>query len=299
MHGRALAMAAGLLLLAVLPARAEGPAGEGETDAAAPPEVASPRPLPLWEAGIAVGFVSVQTYAGASTRKARSLPAPYVVYRGRWLRASGRSVRLVFYERPRLWADLSAGGWIPVSARDEPVRAGMPRLDYTVQAGPRLNYRLRRTERTDTVLRLAVRSVWSVDSWNDTSQRGFIAQPAVSFGFRPGGRLSTGASLSALWGNAEQNGYFYDVPAAFATPERPAYRSGTGLVWTALNLGVGWRFNRDLRLGLFVNVKTLEGSVVVDSPLVSRHTSVGAGVGLVWVFTRSERTVAGRPADGR
>jgi outer membrane protein len=298
MHRRTLAMMAGLLLLAVPPAWAEGLDENGEMDAG-PPEAASPGPLPLWEAGIAVGFVSVQTYTGASTRKARTLPAPYVVYRGRWLRASGRSVRLVFYERPRLWADLSAGGWIPVSSEDEPARAGMPRRDFTVQAGPRLNYRAWRTARTDTVLRLAVRAVWSVDGWNDTSHRGWIAQPAVAFSFRPWGRLSTGVSLSTLWGDAEQNGYFYNVPAPFATPERPAYRSGAGLVWTALKLSAAWRFNPDLRLGVFVNLKTLEGSVVADSPLVSRRASVSAGAGLVWVFAHSQRTAAGRPPAGR
>lgn len=258
-------------------------------------------PRPLWEAGVAVGAVSAQTYAGADRRELYWAAAPYIVYRGRHVRAAGRSVRLVLYERPGFWTDLSGGGWLPVDTGDNPVRAGMPDLDFTLQAGPRVNYLVRGSRAGDTILRLAVRGVWSVDGVDEISHRGFIAQPAVRVGVRPGGpdaRLSAAVTLSTLWGDAEHNGYFYNVEAPYVTPERPAYRSGPGLVWTAVGMSVGWRFTPRLRLSLSVDFKTLAGSVVEDSPLVTDRNAVTVGAGLVWVFKQSARTVAGRPAEG-
>jgi outer membrane protein len=274
--------------------------GLGGTAAAAGEVPDEPAPQPLWEVGLAGGAVSVQNYAGAAERELYWAVTPYVVYRGRYFRAAGRSVRLVLYERPRFWTDLSGGGWVPVDAGDNPVRAGMPDLDYTVQAGPRFNYLVRRGPRGTTILRLAVRGVWSVDGLNDISHRGAIAQPALRVGVLPEERdapMSAAVTLSSLWGNGEHNGYFYDVPAAYATPQRPAYRSGAGLVWTAVGVTLGWRLTPDLRLHLSMNLRTLAGSVVEDSPLVTDRNPVSVGAGLVWVFLRSERTAVRRPAE--
>ena len=71
----------------------------------------------------------------------------------------------------------------------------------------------------------------------------------------------------------------------------------TSTSWTA-SIHSGWRFTPRLRLNLSVNLKTLAGSVVEDSPLVADRNAVSVGAGLVWVFKQSERTVAGRPAVG-
>lgn len=300
MRLRGLAAVPVLAVLLAGPCGAAARDGSAEDPPGAPPDGPAEAPKPLWELGLTGGAVSVETYAGSSRRELYWAAAPYVIYRGRWLRASGRSVRLVFYERPRLWADLSGGGWVPVDAGDNPVRAGMPDLDYTVQAGPRLNYRARRGPRSETLLRLAVRGVWSVDGVHDIGHRGYVARPSVRVGVRPeepDARLSAAVTFSTLWGDDEHNAYFYDVPPAYATPSRPAYRSGPGLVWTSVGMSVGWRLHRDLRLGVFVSLKTLAGSVVEDSPLVTDRNSVSAGAGLVWVFLRSARTVAPRPAD--
>jgi len=291
----AAAMAAGTLLLAV-------PLAWGETGLEADAddtEAGSAEPRPLWEAGIAAGAVSLRTYAGSSTRRFYAAGSPYFVYRGPHLRASGRSVRVVLFERPRLWADLSGGGWLPISARDDPARDGMPRVDFTVQAGPRINYRLPGTGPGDVVARLAVRAVWSARTFMDVSQRGYVVEPVLDTSLGITRRLRVGFRFSGLLGNGEHNGYFYDVPSAFATPERPAYDTGPGLVWLGARPSMSYRVSPVLRLGAFVDLKTLAGSVAEDSPLVRERHAVSAGVGLVWVFYRSRESVTGRPADPR
>jgi outer membrane protein len=254
-----------------------------------------PVPEPLWEAGVAAGVASVAKYAGSSRRDVYVAGFPYLVYRGPWLRVSGRSAHLVLAETPRYWVDISAGGWLPVSAGNDTARAGMPDLDLTLQAGPRINYLAVATRRSDTLLRLAARAVWSAAALNDISHRGYVLVPAVRETLRPWGRegrISLSATLSATIGDAEQNGYFYDVDPAFATPTRPAFSSGGGPVAYGLSLGASWKVTPRLRVGLYARGTTLEGTVVADSPLVQDTLTYAFGVGFNWVFWQSERKVA-------
>lgn len=280
-HRTAAALATGLLLLAA-PARAQF-------------EPVPPEPEPVWEAGVAGGVASTATYVGSSRRDVYAAAFPYVAYRGPWLRVSGRSARVILRETPRYWIDLSGGGWFPVRQGDDSARAGMPDLDFTFQAGPRVNYLARSAPRRSILLRLAARGVWSAGAPNDISHRGFLVEPAARLSLRPGGpggRLGFGVTLSTLLGDAEHNAYFYDVPAAYVTPTRPAYRSGWGPVSHGLTLTLSWRIGRGVSLGLFTQARTLEGTVVGDSPLVNDNLALAVGAGFNWVFWRSERTVA-------
>jgi len=252
------------------------------------------KPQPLWEAGVAGGVASVAKYAGSSERHLYFAGFPYLIYRGPWLRITGRSAHLMLVEAPRYWLDLSGGGWLPVNAGNDAARLGMPDLDVTLQAGPRINYLAASTARSDTVLRLAVRAVWSAAAPNDISHRGYIMEPAVRVAIRPlgrKGRLSVGATLSALLGDSEHNAYFYDVSPRFATPDRPAYKSGAGLVSYALGLSAGWKLTENLQFGVSAQVRTLVGTVVGDSPLVEDDRSYTVGAGLNWIFWKSERTM--------
>jgi outer membrane protein len=257
-------------------------------------EPAPAAPAPVWEAGLAGGVASVERYAGSSRRAVYFAAAPYLVFRGPRLRISGSSARLVLAETPRFWLDVSVGGWLPVHAGNDPVRAGMPDLDLTFQAGPRVNYLVLATPRSDTVLRLTARAVWSAAALDDISHRGYVLEPAVRVSLLPGGRggrFSLGTSLSALLGDSELNAYFYDVPPAYATPERPAFHAGAGPISYALSLNASWKITRSVKVGVYTRVQSLAGTVVSDSPLVQDERSYALGLGANWVFWRSERKV--------
>lgn len=252
-------------------------------------------PEPLWEAGVAVGVASVAKYAGSSRRDVYVAGFPYIVYRGPWLRISGRSAHLILAETPRYWLDVSGGGWLPVSAGNDTARVGMPKLHLTLQAGPRINYLAAATPNSDTLLRLAARAVWSAGAFNDITHRGYVLEPAVRLSLRPWGRegrLSFSTTLSALLGDAEHNGYFYDVDPQYAKADRPAFRSGAGPVSYALGLSASWKVTEQVHVGLYVRATTLNGTVVGDSPLVQDETTYAFGAGFNWVFWESKRKVA-------
>ncbi len=251
-------------------------------------------PQPVWEAGVAAGVASVAKYAGSNRRDVYVAGFPYLIYRGPWLRVSGRSAHLILAETPRYWLDISGGGWLPVNAGNDTARAGMPDLDLTVQAGPRINYLAAATPRSDTLLRLAARAVWSAAAFNDVSHRGYIVEPAVRLTLRPwgrNGRFSLSTTVSADLGDSEVNGYFYDVDSAFATPTRPAFSSGAGLAAYNASVSASWKVTPRVHVGVYVRGTTLKGTVVEDSPLVQSDHSYAFGVGFNWIFWRSERKV--------
>lgn len=284
-------------LLATLSPPAAGTARAQREPAPVEPatvEAALVEPQPVWEAGVAGGVASVARYAGSSQRNVYVAGFPYLVYRSPRLRITGSAARLILAETPRFWLDISAGGWLPVNAQSDSARAGMPDLDLTFQAGPRINYVAIATPRTDTVLRLATRAVWSAAALDDISHRGYVLEPAVRVSVLPGGRggrLSLGTSLSVLLGDSEQNAYFYDVAPAYATPARPAFHAGAGPVSYALSLTASWKITRSIRVGLYAQAETLAHTAVSDSPLVQDNRSFAYGVGANWVFWRSERKV--------
>jgi MipA family protein len=297
MGARNRAVAAVLAVVAALAPAAAGPAWAQREPTPVEPAAVEPvlvEPQPVWEAGVAGGVASVSRYAGSSQRSLYVAGFPYLVYRGPRLRITGSSARLVLAETPRFWLDVSAGGWLPVNARSDSARAGMPDLDLTFQAGPRVNYLAVATPRSDTVVRLAARAVWSVAALDSISHRGYVLEPAVRVSFLPqghGGHFSLGTSLSTLLGDSEQNAYFYDVPPAYATATRPAFHAGAGPVSYALSLNASWKITPNVRVGLYAQAETLAGTVVTHSPLVQEDRSYAFGFGANWVFWRSERKV--------
>ena len=67
-------------------------------------------PLPLWEVG-GVGFgVSQQAYPGADQQVQRALALPYVIYRGRYLRADSETAGLRAVKTPRYELDVGVAG---------------------------------------------------------------------------------------------------------------------------------------------------------------------------------------------
>lgn len=260
------------------------------------------KPKPLWEAGIGAGAAWYPTYPGGVARKRAAAGAPYIIYRGRYLRASGRSISAVLYESPRTWIDLGGSGWLPVDSSDEPARAGMPDLDATVQVGPRYNRLLVDRPHLELLARLPVRGVWSADNHVlDLSHRGYAVEPALKVSAWPGagrhGHVKFTLTLAALWGSAECNGYFYDVPPAFATPSRPAFSAGSGWTNFSARAAASWYITDRVRVGGFIHSKFLSGTAVADSPLAVKNAAATLGVGLTWVFAVSERTVTGRHVD--
>ncbi|MDN3517114.1 MipA/OmpV family protein [Aquisalimonas lutea] len=269
-----------LVLLALLPWTAPG---AGETK-------------PLWEIGFGVAPTTFPDYIGSSRQQTYLLPLPYVVYRGDVFRADREGLRGLLVDRPRLSVDVSLDGAVPVSSDDDSARAGMDDLAPVFEAGPSVNWLLYQDGPVRWRIRMPVRAGIAVDS-DGIRHVGWRVQPMLSLDLRDVlGGWDIGISAGPRFSSRAYQAYYYDVPAADATDERPAYRAPGGYGGAVLTLSASRRFD-SLWAGAFVRYQNLAGARFRDSPLVETRHAVMAGAGIAWILGRSERQVP--VSDGR
>ncbi|HKX42842.1 MAG TPA: MipA/OmpV family protein [Burkholderiaceae bacterium] len=275
-----------LTLLTTAAAHAAGP--EITSDAPAePPGVQRP----LWELGLGVAGLRLPDYRGSDQYHAYALPLPYVVYRGKWLRADREGARALLLDANRVKVDVSVAASVPTRSRDNAAREGMPDLAATGEIGPNVNVTLfRATDRSMKLdLRLPVRAAVTFES----SPRfiGATFSPNLNLDLiNVAGGWNVGLLAGPLYGNRKYHAHFYGVDEQYATATRPAYQAPGGYAgWQAL-AATSRRFGNTW-VGAFVRYDSLAGAVFADSPLVRSTHAVTAGVGISWVFARSSELV--------
>src|SRR5687767_15314069 len=94
---------------------------------------------PLWEAGVGVGGIVFPDYRGWDEVRTYPLPLPYVIYRGKFLKADREGLRGALFDRRHAELSLGVNGSVPVNSDDNEVRQGMPDLKPTLELGPSLD----------------------------------------------------------------------------------------------------------------------------------------------------------------
>lgn len=246
---------------------------------------------PLWEiGGVALG-VSQQAYPGSDQRVRRGIALPYLIYRGRYLRADSDGVGVRPVRTPTYEFDISAAGAFGSDANRDPARRGMPSLGTLVEFGPRLKWHLGGTpEGGRWRLDLPLRGVFDLS--NSLTYRGAVFQPGVVWGKRlaPGWNLS--ASLSLLVADQKLADTFYEVEPRFATATRPAYDAKAGLLATRLGASLSHDLTRDWTVFGFARLDSVAGAANRDSPLVRQTTGGTVGIGVSWTWMRSSQPAA-------
>jgi len=243
---------------------------------------------PLWELGLGAGVLQLPHYRGSDQSHAWLLPVPYVVYRGRILKADREGARAVLYESDRLDFDLSASASTPVRSRDNDARRGMPDLPPTFELGPNVNLTVARGAQWKLDLRAPLRAAITLESNPRTV--GCSATPGVNLDLLNLRGWNIGLRAGPVWGDRRFNAHYYEVTPAQATPERPAYRAGAGYGGAQFIAAASRRFDH-YWAGAFVKYDTLRGATFVDSPLVRQREQWSFGIGLSWVFATSSRLV--------
>lgn len=266
-------MVAGLLAVAAGAALAQAPN-------------APPPGLPLWEVGVFAGALSAPAYPASSQQSRRALALPYFIYRGDVLRAdrSGVGARLAQTDRWEL--DVGFSGALPASSDDVELRRGMPDLGTLIEFGPRAKVKLAEPGPGQRiVLDVPLRAALAFGG--GVRQVGLALEPRLAYerGYASGWRARTAISL--LVGDQQLNQYFYGVPAAYATPTRPAYEAQGGLISTRLMLDVGKQITSDVSLFAFARHDLHSGSANRASPLFAQDTGTSLGLGLTWTLGRS------------
>ena len=262
---------------------------------AAPAGAQSPAPSPaadsLWEVGGAAFGLTQQAWPGASEDVRRAIALPYVLYRGPLLRIDRGAFGLRAVKRPDFELDIGFSGSLGSSAQDTVARQGMPELGTLVEFGPRGRWNLGSAPGGGQWrLELPLRGVFDV---NDRfASRGFALEPEIQWNSPglAGWRLTVGAS--ALLGDRQLAGTFYDVAPSYATARRPAYEAKAGLIAWRLGLSGSYRLTPDWRIFGFGRLDSVAGGANAGSPLVSRTTGYSVGVGLQWTWMRSSRPAA-------
>jgi outer membrane scaffolding protein for murein synthesis (MipA/OmpV family) len=250
--------------------------------------------LPKWEAGAGLSLLDFPDYRGADERSTLVLPFPYLIYRGEVLRLDREGLRGLLVESDRVELDVSANASIPVDSEDNATRGGMPDLDAALEIGPSLNLTLygHRSRRVEVQLKLPLRAVIATDLSHARAQ-GLVFEPRLNVDIRArraGVGWRGGAAIGPVFVSNEYASYFYSVAPAYATAARPAYQAEGGYAGTQVTLSLTWR-GRSLWAGAFLRQDWLAGASFVDSPLVRQKQALAVGVGVAWVFARSQTLV--------
>ncbi len=248
---------------------------------------------PLWESGLGLGFTSVPDYRGSDEGHTYILPIPYFVYRGDRLHIDRRGIHGDIVGTNGFLLDLSIGLGPPAQSDDNAARIGMPDLYPTVEAGPSLRWRWYENTDKDRALslNLPARAVVASNLVH-THYIGWVFSPNLAFDALnvAGGGWNLSSSIGPLYATEKYHDYFYEVKPQYATSTRPAYDARSGYSGSRLTLTMSKRF-ADFWLGGFMRYDALRNAAFEDSPLMRQSHSFMAGVGISWIFARSEETV--------
>lgn len=248
---------------------------------------------PLWEAGVGAGALVLPDYRGSDESRAYLLPVPYLVYRGKFLKADRSGVRARFFDGDRVKLELAVNATQPVSSSNNRAREGMPNLKGSFEIGPSLSINLARSDDARVRLDLRVPVSTGVTIGGGWRGIGWQASPRLNLDIEdPGGYAGWKLGLAAgpIFQNRQRAAYFYDVPEQFARPDRPAYRSSAGYAGTQFIAALSRRFE-SYWVGGFVRADTLSGATFESSPLMRKKNYLAAGIGLAWVFGKSAEKV--------
>lgn len=247
---------------------------------------------PLWEIGLGVAGLHLPDYVGSSQSSNYALPLPYIVYRGRFLKADRDGARAVLYDARRVSVDLSLAASTPTRSNRDAARAGMPNLSGTAELGPNLNLTLAgsRADHWKLDLRLPVRGAFTLQHSPRFIGTTFSPNLNLDLG-GVGGAWNLGMLTGPLFAERRYNRYFYGVDPVYATSTRAAYDAHGGYGGWRLVTAASRRFD-DMWVGAFVRYDNLHGTAFQDSPLVTRRSALTFGVGVSWVLKTSSEMVA-------
>lgn len=245
-----------------------------------------PAPLALWEIG-AVGLgVSQQAYPGASQQVGRGLALPYLIYRGKYVRADRETLGLRALNTPRFELDVGFAGAFGSRSDAVDARSGMPDLGTLVEFGPRLKWHLGEGASGNRLrAEFALRGVFDLD--DRLSHKGIAFEPRLIYEQRGNGGWRYRTSFGAVVGNQQLADTLYGVAPAYATPGRPAYTAESGLIAWRLGGNVSHDLTPKVHLFGFARFDSVAGAANRASPLVQKTTGTSVGLGLTYTFARS------------
>jgi outer membrane scaffolding protein for murein synthesis (MipA/OmpV family) len=251
---------------------------------------------PLWEFGVSGVGARLPHYIGSDEYKNYLYPLPYVIYRGKILRADREGVRGIFYKGEKFETSLSLWGNPPVSDDNE-ARQGMPKLDAIGEIGPALRYYFfRHGWQEHLLLQVAWRTAFSFQFNGgldmDVDYQGWHSSIDLSYHKK---RLIEDRKLSIYikgglhFADSRYNNYFYGVPSQYATPPREPYEADGGYAGFSLSSSIFREMTSKISVGCYVRWNNLDGAAFEDSALVREKNNYAVGALVVWKLAESSK----------
>jgi outer membrane scaffolding protein for murein synthesis (MipA/OmpV family) len=237
---------------------------------------------PKLEWGPAVALITTPDYIGSSHSQSYLLPFPYIKYRGKIL-VIDDGVEARLFDKPGLLLSVSGNGNLP-SPEQNDERAGMDKLEASVELGPSLEYRLFDFEEDALWLEIPLRL--AVTASKNISAIGKVFTPRLAWRKPAIGKYDWKLRLAAgpIYADKDFLDHVYAVDASEVTATRSEYAAQAGYNGFRIDFTWSRRFGQ-FWFGGFMRHDNLAGSVIEDSPLVSQTRSFTAGLSLAWVIS--------------
>lgn len=241
-----------------------------------------------WSMGVGVGVFDYLLYPGAVESKRLVLPVPYFTYRSPRFEVD-RGFRSFLYDSNNVVVDISADFGLPVDSEDTRARKGMPDLDFMLQFGPSLEFKLNDSRKSyfDARFEIPLRVAFVTDLPN-VDHIGYLVEPRFSFDHRRSSNAPVAhkTTIGLKFATQDFHAYYYDVAPEYATPLRPAYESDAGFGGSFIKYRISYKTD-DFIYWMFLRYQSLRGAEFDDSPLVLKEDYYFVGIGLSWIFASS------------
>lgn len=244
---------------------------------------------PVLEIGVIGGGAYVPDYPAAGHQQITGLAAPYLIYRGKIFKSDHDGVRGEVPLSSRWQFELGVDASFSAKSSDNKQRRGLPDLDYVVELGPSVSYRLAASQTRS--LRAVAQFRWAyATDLAHIRDVGYAAEPQLVYqqDHLFGSKAELNSSLSVKFADDRFNDYYYGVAPRYVTAERPAFRARAGYQQTAWSTSVYWPLSK--RLSVFSAVELLShgGSANQHSPLFVHNFNYAVGGGLAYSLYLSD-----------
>ena len=252
---------------------------------------ASAQSLPLWELGVATGYASIPYYRGSASSRDVLIPMPLALYRG----AKGLKSNKRQKEKRLVLAPSFAVGLPVPEGGQTGVRRNMPRLDATLEFGPKLSANLWKKEskgrRQALSINFPLRAVSSLSSRHADLQGWFFA-PYFYYGISNTAKnaWALNIALGPQYGSADFHEYYYGVREEQALAGRASFVANAGYSGSRITVYAKKSINR-LWVSVFARYDNLSGARFIDSPLVEKDDSLFSGFVIGWILAKSPQRV--------
>ncbi len=238
------------------------------------------------ELGVGYGYGIIPDYPAADEYSRKTVLLPLIIYRGDVIKSDQEEgTRAELFKSRELEINLSFGARFNSDSENNKARVGMPNLNYILETGPGLNYKLWRLPKVASLtLQIPFRFTFETD-FRKTDFVGFVFEPELKFqriNFLVQNLTASTSVAVELFSERVAN-YYYQVENVYVTAGRPAYNAKAGLA--SISIGQSFLYEYNRYNFIFGGSHSYFGkSENTASPLYKSDTNTSVFVALAWFF---------------